>query len=244
MNNKNILTNVLSQLNISLTDKQTDKFMLFYDMLIESNKVMNLTGITEFDEVVLKHFADSLSLVKIYDLSSSKDIKIIDIGTGAGFPGIPLKIAYPEINITLLDSLGKRINFLNSVILKLGLNDSGSCLTVNMRAEDYVKESCVRESYDLAVTRAVSDLSVICEYALPYIKTGGSFIPYKSGDVEEEIKRAENAIDILGGIMDKTISFDLPGSDIKRSLIEIKKTRPTPDKYPRKAGLPVKKPLK
>lgn len=240
-NNTALLNDLLSQLNIKLTDEQISLFMRYYEMLIETNKVMNLTAITDYNEVCIKHFADSLSLVRSYDISGG--MNILDIGTGAGFPGIPLKIAYPEIHITLLDSLTKRIRFLDNVIEELDLNAQGSITTADMRAEDYVKEPGIRESYDLVVSRAVANLRVLSEYALPYVKTGGSFISYKGDNAREELDVSGNAIDILGGEVCDINEFTLPGSDITRILINIKKTRPTPDKYPRKAGLPNKKPL-
>ncbi len=243
MNDIKKLTDPLSKLNIELSDDQISLFMKYHDMLTETNKVMNLTAITDFNESCIKHYADSLSLIKAMDLSNVQDIRILDIGTGAGFPGIPLKIAYPHIHITLLDSLSKRIRFLNDVIRELELNNTGSISTVDMRAEDYVKEPDIRESYDLVVSRAVAGLSVLAEYALPYVKIGGSFISYKGDNAAEEISNAEKALKILGGEIIDVNSFTLPDSDITRTLINIKKTCPTPDKYPRKAGLPNKKPL-
>ncbi len=243
MNDIKKLTDPLSKLNIELSDVQISLFMKYHDMLIETNKVMNLTAITDFNESCIKHYTDSLSLIKATDLSEKDDIRILDIGTGAGFPGIPLKIVYPHIHITLLDSLSKRIRFLNDVIKELELNDSGSISTIDMRAEDYVKEPDIRESYDLVVSRAVAGLSILAEYALPYVKIGGSFISYKGDNAVEEISNAENALKILGGEITDVKSFTLPDSDITRTLINIKKTCPTPDKYPRKAGLPNKKPL-
>lgn len=243
MNDIKKLTDPLSKLNIELSDVQISLFMKYHDMLTETNKVMNLTAITDFNESCIKHYADSLSLIKATDLSEKGDIRILDIGTGAGFPGIPLKIVYPHIHITLLDSLSKRIRFLNDVIKELELNDSGSISTIDMRAEDYVKEPDIRESYDLVVSRAVAGLSILAEYALPYVKIGGSFISYKGDNAVEEISNAENALKILGGEITDVKSFTLPDSNITRTLINIKKTCPTPDKYPRKAGLPNKKPL-
>ncbi len=243
MNDIKILTDSLEKMNISLSDDQVSRFLRYYEMLVETNKVMNLTAITEFDEVMIKHFADSLSIVKLFDLSSKKDIKILDIGTGAGFPGIPLKIAFPEIRITLLDSLTKRIRFIDDVINELDLNSSGSIETTDMRSEDYVRTEDVRESFDLVVSRAVANLAVLSEYSLPYVRIGGSFISYKGDKASEELNEAEKAIDILGGEVNDVMTFTLPGTDISRTLIDIKKTRPTPDKYPRKAGLPNKKPL-
>lgn len=243
MNDIKILTDSLEKMNISLSDDKVSRFLRYYEMLVETNKVMNLTAITEFDEVMIKHFADSLSIVKLFDLSSKKDIKILDIGTGAGFPGIPLKIAFPDIRITLLDSLTKRIRFIDDVINELDLNSSGSIETTDMRSEDYVRTEDVRESFDLVVSRAVANLAVLSEYSLPYVRIGGSFISYKGDKASEELNEAEKAIDILGGEVKDVMTFTLPGTDISRTLINIKKTRPTPDKYPRKAGLPNKKPL-
>ena len=243
MNDIKILTDSLEKMNISLSDDKVSNFLRYYEMLVETNKVMNLTAITEFDEVMIKHFADSLSIVKLFDLSAEKDIKVLDIGTGAGFPGIPLKIAFPDIRITLLDSLTKRIRFIDDVINELDLNSSGSIETTDMRSEDYVRTEDVRESFDLVVSRAVANLAVLSEYSLPYVRIGGSFISYKGDKASEELNEAEKAIDILGGEVKDVMTFTLPGTDISRTLINIKKTRPTPDKYPRKAGLPNKKPL-
>ncbi|SCY24889.1 16S rRNA (guanine527-N7)-methyltransferase [Lachnospiraceae bacterium XBB2008] len=243
MNDIKILTDSLEKMNISLSDDQVSRFLRYYEMLVETNKVMNLTAITEFDEVMIKHFADSLSIVKLFDLSAEKDIKVLDIGTGAGFPGIPLKIAFPDIRITLLDSLTKRIRFIDDVINELDLNSSGSIETTDMRSEDYVRTEDVRESFDLVVSRAVANLAVLSEYSLPYVRIGGSFISYKGDKASEELNEAKKAIDILGGEVKDVMTFTLPGTDISRTLINIKKTRPTPDKYPRKAGLPNKKPL-
>ena len=227
----------------SLTSDQTSQFMKYYEMLIKTNKVMNLTAITDFEDVVIKHFADSLSILKVVDFSDQNSIRILDIGTGAGFPVIPLKIAYPGISITLLDSLNKRVDFLNSVIDELKLNEHGSITAVHSRAEDYIKEAGIRQSYDLAVSRAVASLNVLSEYTLPYVKISGIFISYKSEQADTEISEAENAISVLGGKIDDKISFTLPESDFGRTLIKITKIKDTPDKYPRKAGIPGKKPL-
>lgn len=229
----------LNELNIELTDKQKEKFNRFYELLVEWNKVMNLTGITEYEEVNEKHFVDSLSLVKAIDVNKVKTV--IDIGTGAGFPGIPLKIAFPHLNIVLLDSLNKRINFLNTVIYELDLKD---IKTIHGRAEDFAKQEEYREKFDLCVSRAVANLSTLSEYCLPYVKTGGMFIPYKSGDIDDEVKEANKAISILGGKLKKVIKFQLPNTEINRSFVNIYKERNTHKKYPRKAGLPTKEPLK
>ncbi|MCF2669346.1 16S rRNA (guanine(527)-N(7))-methyltransferase RsmG [Faecalicatena contorta] len=229
----------LKELNIQINEIQKKQFDTFYSMLVEWNKVMNLTGITEYEEVIEKHFVDSLSIVNIFDLSEINTV--IDVGTGAGFPGIPLKIAFSHLKITLLDSLNKRINFLDSVIDELKLD---GIYTIHGRAEDFAKKDDYRERYDLCVSRAVANLSTLSEYCLPYIRVGGMFISYKSGDVDDEVLESKKAISILGGKLDNVVKFQLPGTDINRSFIKIEKIKNTGKKYPRKAGLPSKEPLK
>ena len=233
-----IFENKLNALGITLTEKQKQQFDKFYELLVEWNKVMNLTGITEYEEVNEKHFVDSVSLVKSIDIDKIKTV--IDIGTGAGFPGIPLKIAFPHLKIVLLDSLNKRINFLNTVINELELTD---IKTIHGRAEDYAKQAEYRERFDLCVSRAVANLSTLSEYCVPYVKNGGYFIPYKSGEIDEEVLQAKNAIHILGGKLEEVIKFQLPDTEINRSFVKIKKTQNTAKKYPRKAGMPTKEPL-
>lgn len=228
----------LEELNINLEKRQICQFLQYYELLVEWNSFMNLTAITDFDEVIKKHFIDSLSLVKAIDLS--KNYSVIDIGTGAGFPGIPLKIAFPNLEITLLDSLNKRIKFLNEVIEKLGLENIE---TIHGRAEDFAKDKNYRQSYDLCVSRAVANLSTLSEYCLPYVKTGGKFISYKSEKITDEINAAKKAISILGGNISGQVDFNLPDSDIYRNLFIIEKIKDTPMKYPRKAGLPSKEPI-
>ena len=228
----------LAELGIALTDRQIEKFLLYYEMLVEWNGFMNLTAITEYDEVMKKHFIDSLSLIKAYDLNQEK--KVIDIGTGAGFPGLVLKIAFPQLEITLLDSLNKRIQFLDAVIQNLSLT---GVETVHGRAEDFAKPEKLRECFDLAVSRAVSNLSILSEYCLPFVKQGGYFISYKSEKISEETEAAKNAITLLGGKIRKQVDFTLPNSDIYRNFLLIEKVSATPKKYPRKAGLPSKEPL-
>ena len=191
-----------------------------------------------YDEVMKKHFIDSVSLIKAYDVSKSSTL--IDVGTGAGFPGLALKIAYPNLQVTLLDSLNKRILFLNAVIEKLGLK---GITALHGRAEDFAKPDKLRESFDLCVSRAVANLSTLSEYCLPFVKVGGKFISYKSEKIAEELPAAENAIFVLGGKEGEQISFLLPDSDIYRNLFVIEKIKKTPKKYPRKAGLPAKEPL-
>src|SRR5699024_7403341 len=190
------------QLEVELTEQQLEQFKTYYEMLIEKNKVMNLTAITEKDEVIDKHFIDSISLNKAVD--TTKPLKILDLGTGAGFPGIPLKIAYPNLKITLLDSLNKRIKFLQEVIDELGLQEIEG---IHGRAEDFAKQPAYREQYDLCVSRAVANLATLSEYCLPYVKEGGCFISYKSGAVEEEVNQSKKAIAELGGRIKEVIAF-------------------------------------
>ena len=228
----------LGALGITLTETQQKQYDTFYELLVEWNKVMNLTGITDYEEVNEKHFIDSLSLVKAIDIH--KVNSVIDIGTGAGFPGVPLKIAFPHLKIVLLDSLNKRINFLNTVITTLGLQ---GIETIHGRAEDFAKQTQYREQFDLCVSRAVANLTTLSEYCVPYIKVGGMFVPYKSGEIDEEITQAKNALQILGGELEDVIKFQLPGTEIGRSFVKINKIQKTAKKYPRKAGLPAKEPL-
>lgn len=240
MENRNVdqFKKDLVALGIELTENQIEQFITYYEMLVEWNEFMNLTAITEYDEVMKKHFIDSISLIKAYDVS--KEVTVIDVGTGAGFPGLALKIAYPNLKVTLLDSLNKRIQFLNAVIEKLGLKDVE---TVHGRAEDFAKPDKLREKYDLCVSRAVANLSTLSEYCLPFVKVGGKFISYKSEKIIEEMVAAKNAIGLLGGKVENQVEFTLPDSDIYRNLFVIKKEKATPKKFPRKAGLPSKEPL-
>lgn len=226
------------ELGVILTDFQIQQFLVYYEMLAEWNQFMNLTAITEYKEVMKKHFIDSISLCKAFDVF--EEISCIDVGTGAGFPGLALKIAYPGLQMTLLDSLKKRIQFLDAVINKLALT---GIETIHGRAEDYAKPGKLRENFDLCVSRAVANLSTLSEYCLPFVKQGGYFISYKSEKIVEEMDAAQNAISILGGEVKKQVDFKLPDSDIYRNLFVIEKNRKTPEKYPRKAGLPGKEPL-
>ncbi len=228
----------VESLGISLTEIQVKQFIRYYEMLTEWNQVMNLTAITDFDEVMKKHFVDSLSLVKAYDVK--QNISLIDVGTGAGFPGLALKIAFPNLRVTLLDSLNKRIRFLDAVVEELALTGVN---TVHGRAEDYARPGKLREQYDLCVSRAVANLSTLSEYCLPFVKPGGFFISYKSEKISQEKSAAESAVSSLGGKIKKQVEFNLPESEIFRILFVIEKVRKTPGKYPRKAGLPSKEPL-
>jgi len=233
-----IFEQALDNLSIQLTEKQYNQFQIYYETLVEWNKVMNLTAITNYDEVVIKHFADSLSIVKIYDMN--KKIRLIDMGTGAGFPGIPLKIVFPQLQVVLLDSLNKRIKFLDEVIHKLGLSEIHA---VHGRAEDYANNPEYRENFDLCVSRAVANLAVLSEYCIPYIRVGGIFISYKSGDIDKEVDNSNKIVDILGGHVEKIDKFNLLDTQIERSFVNIIKIKKTPSKYPRKAGIPAKEPI-
>lgn len=235
----NVLTEKVKELSIVLNDKQIQQFEQYYNILVEWNKVINLTAITEYEEVVEKHFLDSLTIVNAIHVEKIETL--IDVGTGAGFPGIPLKIAFPHLKVTLLDSLNKRIKFLNEVIDLLELNDIKA---IHGRAEDYAKQAEYREQYDICVSRAVANLATLSEYCLPYVKVDGLFVPYKSGEIDEELKSSEKAVSILGGKVEEVVKFQLPGTDIGRSFVKIHKIKETKKKYPRKAGMPTKEPLK
>lgn len=233
-----ILTDGCKELGISLSDKQVEQFLIYYQELIEKNKVMNLTGITEFSEVMVKHFLDSLAVVKAVDMTQIH--KVMDLGTGAGFPGIPLKIVFPEIEFVLLDSLNKRIQFLNSVIDKCRFE---KIETIHARAEEAARKAEYRECFDLCVSRAVARLSSLSEYCLPFVKKEGYFVSYKSINIDEELKEAGKAIEILGGKKEAVVQLQLPYSEIERSFVVLRKQKPTPGKYPRKAGTPGKEPI-
>lgn len=226
----------LQEIKLELTDNQIKNFYDFMNLLIEKNKVMNLTGITEPKEVILKHFIDSLTILKYIDKNST----VIDVGTGAGFPGLPLKIADEFLEMTLLDSLNKRINFLNEVIENTQLNNID---TIHGRAEDFGKDIKYREKYDIVTSRAVASLNILLEYMLPFVKIGGKCICMKGSNCDDEIENAKNAIKILGGEIEKIEKFNLPNSDNNRTILIIKKVKKTDRQYPRNAGIPTKKPL-
>ena len=233
-----ILREGVREYGITLTDRQEEQFIRYYELLVQWNEVMNLTAITEFDQVLLKHFADSLSIAGTLDMG--KIHSCIDVGTGAGFPGIPLKIAFPHLKVTLLDSLNKRLNFLNEVIGELGLE---KIRTVHLRAEEGGKKPEYREKYDLAVSRAVSRLSVLCEYCMPFVKVGGAFAALKGPDCKDEISGAQKAVKTLGGKIEMTKEYSLPNGD-RRTLVVIRKISHTPTIYPRNKAQMTKKPLK
>ena len=224
---------------VVLSERQMEQFYRYYEMLTEWNKVMNLTAITEMEEVVTKHFVDSLSLGEAVPDFAGHGWRVMDVGTGAGFPGIPLKIAYPELKITLLDSLNKRIKFLDAVAEELQLE---GVETIHGRAEDFGRDRKYREQYDLCVSRAVANLATLSEYCLPFVKVGGAFVSYKSGKLEEELESGRGAVGKLGSEIEKVLRFALPNGD-ERVLVTVKKVKPLSTKYPRKAGLPSKMPL-
>lgn len=239
----NKLVNICNKINIEISDDQINCFEKYYELLIEKNKVMNLTAITDKEDVIVKHFIDSIALIPYLTdkgINTNNELKIIDIGTGAGFPGLPLKIMMPDVKFTLLDSLNKRVSFLNEVIDELKLKDIEA---LHGRAEDYASDNKYREKYDICVSRAVANLSTLSEYCIPFVKEDGFFISYKAGESEEEINNSKNAIKILGGKINKVEEFVLPGTDVSRVFVFIRKLELTDKKYPRKAGVPAKKPL-
>ena len=221
---------------MELSDKQIAQFNLYYELLTAKNKVMNLTAITEYNDVVKKHFIDSMMISRVLDMK--KINSLCDVGTGAGFPGIPLKIVYPHLHLTLVDSVGKRVNFLYEVVEKLGLEDVEA---IHSRTEDLAHNLKYREKYDLVTARAVASMNVLSEYCIPYAKISGYFAAYKSGNIEEEIENAKNAVKTLGGKIEKTDMFEL--YEMGRSIVLIGKVNSTRKIYPRKAGTPSKNPL-
>ncbi len=231
-----IFNNYLEKLNLTLTEEQIEKFYNYMNLLIEWNKKINLTAIVEPKDIILKHFIDSLTIEKYI----KKGENIIDVGTGAGFPGIPLKIAREDLKITLADSLNKRINFLNEVINKLNLKDIE---TIHTRAEELGKNKKYREKFDIATSRAVANMSTLSEYLIPFVKVKGRCICMKSSDIDTELENAKKAINILGCKIESKDKFDLPNSDLGRSVIILRKVKNTPSKFPRKAGTPAKEPI-
>ena len=227
-------------LGISFSKEQIDKFYYYYEILNEWNKVMNLTAITELEDVIYKHFIDSLSLVMAVKEIGERESNLIDVGTGAGFPGIPLKIIFPKISVVLLDSLNKRVRFLHEVIEKLNLTEIEA---VHGRAEDFGQDRIYREKFDYCVSRAVANMVTLAEYCIPFVKTGGVFVAYKSGKIQEEMERGKKAVEIFGGEVVNLEKFVLAGTDAERELVVVKKVRKTDKRYPRKAGVPGKEPI-
>lgn len=225
-----------TQFGVMLSEEQQNQFYNYMELLLEWNEKLNLTAITDQEQILTKHFIDSLSIAPYINLSD----KILDIGTGAGFPGIPLKIALPQNSFTLLDSLNKRINFLNVIIQELKLKNIKA---IHGRAEEFNKINGERENYEIVVSRAVAKLNVLLEYMLPFVKKGGKCICMKSIDIDEELKEAEKAIKTLGGRIEKIDSITLENTDIQRKIVIIKKVQETPKKYPRKAGTPLREPI-
>lgn len=234
---KSYIKNEFEKVNIAITDSQAEQFLRYFELLTEWNAVMNLTAITEFTEVVEKHFVDSALLTDYIRERESKSL--IDIGTGAGFPGVPLKILFPEMKVTLLDSLNKRIRFLNTVIQELGLENIEA---IHGRAEEYGIKEGYREQYDLCVSRAVARLASLCEFCIPFVKKAGAFVAYKSMKSEEELSEAKAAITVLGAKLLEVKEY-LLGEDAQRNLLVIQKTKETPKKYPRQGGKPLKDPI-
>lgn len=234
---KNYIKKEFSKINCAISDRQAEQFLRYFELLTEWNAVMNLTAITEFEEVVEKHFVDSALLYEY--IRENKPDSLIDIGTGAGFPGVPLKILFPELKVTLLDSLNKRIRFLNTVIQELELEE---ITAIHGRAEEYGIKEIYREQYDLCVSRAVARLASLCEFCIPFVKKGGAFVAYKAMKSEEELSEAKPAVTVLGAKLSDVKEYTL-GEDAKRTLLVIQKTKETPKKYPRQGGKPLKDPI-
>ena len=232
------LRDSLDKMKIQYNDEQIEQFRSYYELLTEWNKKINLTAITGYEDVVRKHFIDSILICSLLDLN--KDIRIIDVGTGAGFPGIPIKILNPDCRIVLLDSLNKRVRFLETVVDELGL-DNVEC--IHGRAEDVSREKKYRASFDLSVSRAVANLSTLCEYCIPFLKKGGMFVSYKSDKADDEINGSENAVRTLGSEITSVKEITLPETDIVRKFVMITNTKQVSNIYPRKAGIPAKDPL-
>ena len=227
---KNLLQNYKKDYKITLTENQYEQFQKYFELLAEWNEKMNLTAITDESGVALKHFADSLSLLNFVDIPQNSSL--VDVGTGAGFPGVVLKIARPDIKLTLIDSLNKRLVFLGEVCAQLGIEAE----LIHSRAEDGARDEKLRESFDFAVSRAVARMNVLSEYCLPYVKVGGAFCAMKGAQANEEFKESLNAINTLGGKLEKKYFFELPENGGERAIAVVRKVRNTPQKYPRQSG--------
>ena len=238
MTHTEMLINGANQLNINLTTSSAEAMLKFMDFMLEWNEKINLTTITQHDEVIIKHFLDSLTVLATGEIR--QNAKVIDIGTGAGFPAIPLRLARPDMKLTMLDSLGKRVNFLKDACK---LTDIGNAECLHGRAEDYAQNPDYREAFDVATARSVASLNVLCEYCLPYVKVGGVFMAMKGVEIGEELKVAERAIALLGGRVKEVKNCPLPFSDITHSIVMIEKIKKCPTNFPRKAGKPSKEPI-
>lgn len=227
---KNLLQNYIKDYKITLTENQYEQFQKYFELLVEWNEKMNLTAITDESGVALKHFADSLSLLNFVDIPQNSSLA--DVGTGAGFPGVVLKIARPDIKLTLIDSLNKRLVFLGEVCAQLGIEAE----LIHSRAEDGARDEKLRESFDFAVSRAVARMNVLSEYCLPYVKVGGAFCAMKGAQANEEFKESLNAINTLGGKLEKKYFFELPENGGERAIAVVRKVKKTPQKYPRQSG--------
>ncbi|MBE6052696.1 MAG: 16S rRNA (guanine(527)-N(7))-methyltransferase RsmG [Clostridium sartagoforme] len=227
------------EVGLDLTEKQYNQFILYMRLLQEWNEKINLTAITEDEEVIKKHFIDCIKAFKSNAVKNAKTI--IDVGTGAGFPGLPIAIMNPEVKVTLLDSLNKRVNFLNTVIAKLELNN---VITIHSRAEDGARKTEFRENFDVATSRAVANMAVLSEFCLPYVKPNGYFVALKGPAIEDEIRDGKKAINTLGGELENIIEVNIEESDLKHNIVEVKKVRKCPKTYPRKAGSINKNPIK
>lgn len=227
---KNLLQNYIKDYKITLTENQYEQFQKYFELLAERNEKMNLTAITDESGVALKHFADSLSLLNFVDIPQNSSLA--DVGTGAGFPGVVLKIARPDIKLTLIDSLNKRLVFLGEVCAQLGIEAE----LIHSRAEDGARDEKLRESFDFAVSRAVARMNVLSEYCLPYVKVGGAFCAMKGAQANEEFKESLNAINTLGGKLEKKYFFELPENGGERAIAVVRKVKNTPQKYPRQSG--------
>lgn len=227
---KDLLQNYIKNYKITLTENQYEQFQKYFELLVEWNEKMNLTAITDESGVALKHFADSLSLLNFVDIPQNSSLA--DVGTGAGFPGVVLKIVRPDIKLTLIDSLNKRLVFLGEVCAQLGIEAE----LIHSRAEDGARDEKLRESFDFAVSRAVARMNVLSEYCLPYVKVGGAFCAMKGAQANEEFKESLNAINTLGGKLENKYFFELPENGGERAIAVVRKVRNTPQKYPRQSG--------